>query len=92
LGLEEEVVHALIRAGMLVPVGDDLVYLPETLDAIAAAAGDLGDGFGVGDFRDALGITRKHAVPLLEWMDANGMTRRTGDVRSFKGRGERREA
>ena len=89
LGLEEEVVHALIRAGMLVPVGDDLVYLPETLDAIAAAAGDLGDGFGVGDFRDALGITRKHAVPLLEWMDANGMTRRTGDVRSFRGRGER---
>jgi selenocysteine-specific elongation factor len=87
LGLQEEVVHALIRAGMLVPVGDDLVYLPETLDAIVTTAAVLGDGFSVGDFRDALGITRKHAVPLLEWMDAGGMTRRTGDVRSFRERG-----
>jgi selenocysteine-specific elongation factor len=83
LGLDAEVVHALIRAGMLVPVGDDLVYLPETLEQLVTTARTLRDGFVVGDFRDALGITRKHAVPLLEWMDANGITRRSGDVRSF---------
>ena len=27
------------------------------------------------------GLTRKHAIPLLEWLDAEGMTRRTGDAR-----------
>ena len=86
LGLSDEVVHALIRDGMLVPVGDDLVYLPETLDAIVATSGALADGFAVSDFRDAMGISRKHAVPLLEWMDRKGITRRRGDGRSIVGR------
>src|SRR4029077_16514932 len=27
------------------------------------------------------GLTRKHAIPLLEWLDGEGMTRRQGDVR-----------
>ena len=33
------------------------------------------------DLKDALGVTRKHAIPLLEHMDANGITRREGDLR-----------
>ncbi len=88
LGLETEVMHALIRDGVLVAVGDDLVYLAETMDAIVAATERLEDGFSVAGFRDALGITRRHAVPLLEWMDARGITRRRGDTRSIKGRAE----
>jgi len=76
-------IDAMIRDGMLVPVGDDLVYLPETLDGIVAAASSLADGFAVADFRDALDITRKHAVPLLEWMDGRGITRRVGDGRTI---------
>ncbi|MBI5156881.1 MAG: selenocysteine-specific translation elongation factor [Acidimicrobiia bacterium] len=86
LGLNDEVLHALIREGALVAVGDDLVYLPETLDAIVTAAGSLADGFTVAEFRDALGITRKHAVPLLEWMDRAGATRREGDGRVIRRR------
>ncbi|HEX5630491.1 MAG TPA: SelB C-terminal domain-containing protein, partial [Acidimicrobiia bacterium] len=84
LGLEPEVLHALLRDGALVAVGDDLVYLPETLDRIVGAARDMQDGFSVAGFRDALGITRRHAVPLLEWMDRAGITRREGDVRSVR--------
>jgi len=86
LGLGDEVLHALFREGTLVAVGDDLVYLPETLDAIVTAASSLADGFTVADFRDALGITRKHAVPLLEWMDRSGITRRVGDGRLIRRR------
>ena len=86
LGLSDEVIHALVREGALVAVGDDLVYLPETLDAIVTAAGSLADGFTVADFRDALGITRKHAVPLLEWMDRSGATRRVGNGRLIRRR------
>jgi selenocysteine-specific elongation factor len=86
LGLGDEVIHALIRGGALVAVGDDLVYLPETLAGIVAAAGSLADGFTVADFRDAMGITRKHAVPLLEWMDRSGVTRRVGDGRNLRRR------
>lgn len=33
------------------------------------------------DLKDALGVTRKHAIPLLEYMDTRGITRRDGDLR-----------
>ncbi len=36
---------------------------------------------GVGDLKDALGITRKHAIPLLEYLDAVGCTVRKGNAR-----------
>ena len=39
------------------------------------------DGFTVSQFREAAGITRKYAVPLLAELDAQGITRRRGDVR-----------
>lgn len=33
------------------------------------------------DLKDALGVTRKHAIPLLEYLDSRGTTRRDGDLR-----------
>ncbi len=38
-------------------------------------------------FRDLIGTSRKYAVPLLEWYDANGVTVRAGDVRKLRTRG-----
>lgn len=35
----------------------------------------------LGEFRDALGISRKYALALLEYWDGTGVTRKTGDVR-----------
>ena len=57
-------------------------------DAIATAstvvaellANDAG-GFTVSEFREAAGITRKHAVPLLSELDARAITRRRDDRR-----------
>ena len=37
----------------------------------------------VAQIRDLLGTTRKYAVPLCEWLDATGATRRQGDVRTL---------
>jgi len=39
------------------------------------------EGFTMSQFREALGVTRKHAVPLASELDARGMTRRRGDLR-----------
>ena len=39
-----------------------------------------------GDFKALSGLTRRGAIPLLEWLDARGVTRRVGDVR-VAGRG-----
>jgi selenocysteine-specific elongation factor len=43
-------------------------------------------------FRDAVGTTRKYALPLLEWFDANGITVRDGDVRRLRAAARSREA
>ncbi len=40
------------------------------------------DTLGVSDFKSLFGMTRKHAIPLLEYMDARKITVRRGDVRS----------
>jgi selenocysteine-specific elongation factor len=84
LGLETEAIHALIRSGALVDVSADFVYLPETIDDVAARLSTLPDGFTVAAVRDLLAITRRHAVPLLEWLDATGITRRAGDGRVLR--------
>ena len=37
----------------------------------------------VADFKELFGITRKHAIPLLEYLDRERVTRRVGDVRKI---------
>lgn len=81
LGLPDELLHAQVRAGELVVVGDDLAYLPRQLDEIVSRLGELPDGFTVSEFRRHFGLARRQAVPLLEWLDAEGWTRRDGDLR-----------
>jgi selenocysteine-specific elongation factor len=39
------------------------------------------DGFAMANLRDALGITRKHALPLANCLDKVGLTKRQGDMR-----------
>ena len=86
LGLGTETFHSLLRDERLVRIETDLVYLPEQIDAIVERLSELADGFTVGDFRDALGVSRRQAVPLLEWLDAKGWTARAGDVRRVRKR------
>jgi selenocysteine-specific elongation factor len=81
LGLEADLLHALIRDERLVRVGDDLVFLPEQISAVASALDRFEDEFTVAEFRDLLEITRRQAVPLLEWFDKQGITLRRGDTR-----------
>jgi selenocysteine-specific elongation factor len=41
-----------------------------------------GSEIGVGDFKELLGLTRKYAVPLLEYLDAEGYTKRRDNARA----------
>ncbi len=84
LGLDPEILHVIVRQGRVTMVGDDFAYLPEQLDAIVARTNDLDDPFTLAEFRDLLGVSRRHAVPLLEWMDTAGITVRSGDTRTFR--------
>jgi len=80
LPLDNEVVHALFREERLVAI-EEFAYIPEQLDQLVERVRAMEDGFSVAEFRDAFDITRKHAVPLLEWLDRNLITRREGDRR-----------
>lgn len=84
LGLEREVLHTVTRNGWLVQVDDDLAYLPEQLDTLITRLGDLPDGFTIAQLRDTLGVSRRQAVPVAEWLDATGWTSRRGDVRVLR--------
>ncbi len=86
LGIDGELRHALIRSGRLEQITPDLVYLPDQVDEIRERLGGLEDGFTVADFRDALEMSRRQAVPLLEWLDATGWTVRRGDLRTVRRR------
>ena len=82
LEVDPELLHALLRQGRLVKVSADLVYLPDQLEELIARLSELPSRFTVAAFRDVTGLTRKFAVPLLEWMDRGGVTARSGDERT----------
>ncbi len=86
LGLDQETLHAVVRDGKLVKLADDLAYLPEQIEEITRRLFDMDDGFTVAEFRDTMGMSRRQAVPVLEWLDARGWTSRRGDVRSVRRR------
>jgi selenocysteine-specific elongation factor len=58
------------------------VFTPALIERAGSivAETDAG-GITVSAFREALGTSRKYAVPLLEWFDQRGVTRREGDLR-----------
>jgi selenocysteine-specific elongation factor len=57
--------------------GDHLAELVVSVRSFLAENGTL----STGDFKALTGLTRRHAIPLLEWLDARGITTRSGDVR-----------
>jgi selenocysteine-specific elongation factor len=48
--------------------------------ALETALAELGSATPA-ELRDRFGLTRKYLIPLLEWADRRGVTRRTGDAR-----------
>jgi selenocysteine-specific elongation factor len=84
LAVDQALVRALTETGDLVRIGGDF-YLSATRASEArtrvrqriAAEGPL----TVAQIRDLLGTSRKYAVPLCEWLDGTGATRRRGDER-----------
>jgi selenocysteine-specific elongation factor len=83
-GVDRTELRELLRRGKIVE-RDGIYFHPATIDAVAAAAARLLDanpeGFTVAALRDELGVTRKYALPLVNELDARGITRRRGDLR-----------
>jgi len=78
----EGVISFLVKQGTLVRLAEG-IYVHR--DALAAAREKIsvrsGQMIDVGQFKEYFGLSRKIAIPLLEWMDREGVTKRMGDSR-----------
>jgi selenocysteine-specific elongation factor len=78
----EGVIGFLVKQGTLIRLAEGIYVHRGALDAarekISARSGDMID---VGHFKEYFGLSRKIAIPLLEWMDREGVTKRVGDSR-----------
>ncbi|HUF15871.1 MAG TPA: selenocysteine-specific translation elongation factor [Acidimicrobiia bacterium] len=84
LGVGAEIIHLKVRSGELVRVAPRLLYLPEQIEELKQTMAGLPESFTVAEFRDAAGLSRKYAVPILEWSDKEGLTVRRGDRRRLR--------
>jgi selenocysteine-specific elongation factor len=75
----DRVVALLVRQKRIVRL-ETLLYHPGTLEALKADVRTL-TALDVAVFKTRYGITRKYAIPLLEFLDRERVTRRVGDKR-----------
>jgi selenocysteine-specific elongation factor len=72
----------LLKNRKLVRVGDDLIYHASAIESLRGMlAPRKGARFSVTEFKDWTGVSRKYAIPLLEFLDKERVTRREGDSR-----------
>jgi selenocysteine-specific elongation factor len=80
----EKLLRMLLKENVLHKVTEDLIFHQSALRdlrEILARRKALNNRLGVTDFKELTGLSRKYAIPLLEYLDRERVTRRDGDVR-----------
>ncbi len=80
----QKIVTLLLRDRVLVKLSDDLVFHRDALEALrqlVAAQKTKTPKLNVASFKDLTGVSRKYAIPLLEYLDRERVTKRVGDER-----------
>jgi selenocysteine-specific elongation factor len=84
-----KVLQLLIDGQTLVRVQGELFFHRKALDKLIAKLKEFGDQHEAGrtidvaTFKDLAGVSRKYAIPLLEYLDRERITRREGDRRAI---------
>jgi selenocysteine-specific elongation factor len=85
---EHELFQLLVEGRKLVRVRESLFFHAKALEAIqdklVAMLRERKD-IGPADIKDLLGVSRKYAIPLLEFFDARRVTTRVGERRVLRG-------
>ncbi len=79
-----DVFFFLIQRGEIARISENLFMssrLAEQWEARLRHAYSPGNSLSVTDFKNLFGVTRKLAIPFLEYLDRNKVTRRVGDQR-----------
>ena len=80
----QRLVTLLLREKALVKLGDDLVFHREALEKLRSSIQTYkskSPKIDVAKFKELTGVSRKYAIPLLEHLDRERVTRRDGDAR-----------
>jgi selenocysteine-specific elongation factor len=86
--LLERVSRVLVREGALGRVGTSLLVPGERLDSLKAEVRERwppGSRLDVAAFKELTGLSRKYVIPLLEYLDRERVTRRSGNDRVVLG-------
>ena len=74
--------EALIKKERLVRVAENLIFHRDVIAHVRTSlASHKGRRFSVPEFKEWTQISRKYAIPLLEYLDHQRVTRRDGDAR-----------
>jgi selenocysteine-specific elongation factor len=82
----QKIVTLLLRDKALIKVSDELVFHRSTLEELRrqmAAYKAKSTRIDVAKFKELTGVTRKYAIPLLEYLDRERVTKRTGEAREI---------
>jgi selenocysteine-specific elongation factor len=80
----QNIVTLLLRDKILIKISEDLVFHRDVLLGLRQRMSSekaKSPKMDVARFKDLTGITRKYAIPLLEYLDREHVTRRVGDER-----------
>jgi selenocysteine-specific elongation factor len=82
----QKIVTLLLREKVLVKVSQDLAFHRSALEELRrrmAAFKATASRIDVAKFKELAGVSRKYAIPLLEYLDRERVTRRVGDGREI---------
>ena len=81
----EKLLQILLREKVLVKVASDLIFHGSALIRLKAMLASYkkrqGEQLPINAFKELTGVSRKYAIPLLEHLDRERVTRRVGDLR-----------
>jgi selenocysteine-specific elongation factor len=80
----QKIVTLLLRDKILIKISEDLVFHRIALDDLRrrmTAEKEKSPRIDIARFKDLTGVTRKYAIPLLEYLDREHVTKRVGDER-----------
>ena len=80
----QKIVTLLLRDKVLIKISEELVFHQSALTDLRQRIGAIKNAepkINVARFKDMTGVSRKYAIPLLEYLDREHVTRRVGDER-----------
>ena len=79
-----KIIQLMVKENVLIKITEDMFVERAAVEKLVSDIKTLKSKkpkLGVSEFKDLAGVSRKYAIPLLEYLDRQRVTRRVGDER-----------